>query len=168
MKSERKPYWEKLKDQRWQKKRLELLENAGWRCQSAYCDNNDLHAELQVHHRLYLRNTEPWDYPDWAYRVLCDDCHKIEQRIQESAHEALAKSEQLMFACATLNKMDSDVANEFIEVIGHVMTFKTLVHPWLKVVTPVIDVLSESLMDGMKAQAAVETAANAEKSEGGT
>lgn len=30
---------------------------------------------LQVHHKYYQENLEPWDYPDNAYQTLCWNCH---------------------------------------------------------------------------------------------
>ncbi len=63
------PYAEKLKDPRWQKKRLEVLNNAGWICQLCGDDK----AELQVHHPKYIRGREPWDYTNLI--SLCVTCH---------------------------------------------------------------------------------------------
>lgn len=76
-------YSQKLRDPRWQKKRLLILERDGWKC--CACDRGDIN--LQVHH-LYYAKKDPWEYPDTAYQTLCEDCHSIRQqaldeRIQE-------------------------------------------------------------------------------------
>ena len=42
-------YAEKLKDPRWQKKRLEILERDAWVCQKCF----DTKSTLHVHHRIY-------------------------------------------------------------------------------------------------------------------
>ena len=65
-------YAEKLKDPRWQKMRLKILERDGWKCQ--LCD--DTTNTLVVHHKYYERGKEPWNYPDNAYVSLCQDCHE--------------------------------------------------------------------------------------------
>lgn len=71
------PYWQKLQDPRWQKKRLEILERDGWKCRE--CDNAE--ETLHVHHRYYVSDREPWDYPEWAYSSLCKTCHEREKII---------------------------------------------------------------------------------------
>ena len=48
-------YQEKLKDQRWREKRLEILERDNHICQE--CDRT--WPELHVHHKYYKRNAEP-------------------------------------------------------------------------------------------------------------
>lgn len=65
-------YSQKLKDPRWQKKRLEILQRDNFTCQK--CKAID--KTLNVHHRWYEKNNEVWDYPDIAYQTLCEDCHK--------------------------------------------------------------------------------------------
>ena len=68
-------YAEKLRDPRWQKRRLEILERDNWSCQQCF----DTESTLAVHHRKYLTNVEPWDYPDELLITLCEDCHKAER-----------------------------------------------------------------------------------------
>lgn len=64
-------YFEKLKDPRWQKKRLEVLDKAGWRCESCGDTSNTLH----VHHKQYFKGREPWEYEAGQLSVLCKTCH---------------------------------------------------------------------------------------------
>lgn len=65
-------YYEKLKDPRWQRKRLELFASAGWQCSECLSETKTLHA----HHRYYVAKRDPWEYPSFAYLVLCDSCHQ--------------------------------------------------------------------------------------------
>lgn len=65
-------YAEKLKDPRWQKRRLEVLEAAGWKCQACKATDKTLH----VHHNFYRTRTHPWDYPNHAFLALCEQCHQ--------------------------------------------------------------------------------------------
>jgi hypothetical protein len=64
-------YSKLLRDPRWQKKRLELFEDYGWRC--AKCSSEE--KTLNVHHWYYDNALTPWDYPNKALCVLCEDCH---------------------------------------------------------------------------------------------
>jgi len=67
-------YAQKLKDPRWQKKRLKILERDEWTCQNCWSTT----SSLAVHHKYYLNKTEPWDYLDDAFITLCEDCHDME------------------------------------------------------------------------------------------
>lgn len=67
-----KPYAEKLKDPRWQRKRLEALETTDFHCESC----SDHQTTLHVHHKLYLKGKEPWEYYRGQLAVLCERCHE--------------------------------------------------------------------------------------------
>jgi len=71
-------YAEKLRDPRWQKKRLLILERDGWKC----CSCGSTNRNLQVHHLFYAKR-EPWDYEDIAYQTLCEDCHEKRGKIAD-------------------------------------------------------------------------------------
>ena len=60
------------KDPRWQKKRLERFELAGWKC----CECSSTKNELNLHHYWYENGRDVWDYPDACFVVLCDGCHE--------------------------------------------------------------------------------------------
>lgn len=70
----KKKYSEKLKDPRWQKKRLKILERDDWKCQTC----GDPKETLHVHHLYYEKDRDPWDYPDESLITLCADCHAEE------------------------------------------------------------------------------------------
>ncbi|MFA5300864.1 MAG: hypothetical protein WC389_21955 [Lutibacter sp.] len=65
-------YIELLKDPRWQRKRLEILNRDNFTC--IIC--NDSKSNLQVHHKYYIKSLDPWEYDSFAYLTLCEDCHK--------------------------------------------------------------------------------------------
>lgn len=67
------PYSELLQDPRWQKKRLEILEYAGWRCQICGAQNITLH----VHHSRYIKNKKPWQYPNGSLIAVCKPHHEM-------------------------------------------------------------------------------------------
>ena len=66
-----KKYSELLKDPRWQKRRLEALQAAGFRCQKCPASDKTLH----VHHLFYVPGRMPWEYELEDLLVVCDDCH---------------------------------------------------------------------------------------------
>jgi len=78
-------YMERLKDPRWQKKRLEALERAGWKCE--WCGTGKVN--LQVHHGAYERDLPPWEYPEESLFVLCDHCHERAENVRAGVYRAL-------------------------------------------------------------------------------
>ena len=67
-------YAEKLKDPRWQKKRLKILERDGFMC--TVCEGTK--KTLHVHHVGYGGNN-PWDTDDDLLTTMCEDCHEDEE-----------------------------------------------------------------------------------------
>lgn len=63
-------YSDKLKDPRWQRRRLEVLQKADFRCE--FCGASD--KTIHVHHLKYTG--EPWDAPLDDLEALCDEHHK--------------------------------------------------------------------------------------------
>lgn len=66
-----KTYAEKLRDPRWQKKRLEVLNRDRFICQRC----GDADAPLNVHHLVYDRGCSPWEYDMAVLMTLCEGCH---------------------------------------------------------------------------------------------
>jgi glutaredoxin len=64
-------YIEKLKDPRWQKKRLKIFERDDWQCTHCHSTEKTLH----VHHIDYEKGLEPWEYKDEMLQTLCEECH---------------------------------------------------------------------------------------------
>lgn len=85
---EKKTYSEKLKDPRWQKKRLEIFERDNWTCQ--HC----CHTEwtLAIHHLRYIPGIEPWDYPAELLITLCEYCHSEEYEVAPLAMDELSRT----------------------------------------------------------------------------
>lgn len=84
MNGNKKTYAEKLKDPRWQKLRLQILERDKWTCK--HCGATD--KTLHVHHVHYIKGAEPWEYDEDKHllETLCCDCHE-----QETADLPVAK-----------------------------------------------------------------------------
>lgn len=105
-------YSEKLKDPRWQRKRLEVMQRDSFACQSC----GDESSTLQVHHSYYLPKWMPWQYPEDSLITLCEGCHE----------EQTSRIPRLMMQNKTpmqtmVNTELLECANVSGEVMGYVM-----------------------------------------------
>lgn len=80
-------YAERLKDPRWQRKRLERLQIAEFRCESCEDETKTLH----VHHKFYRKGAMPWEYTDQELEVLCEDCHEAIHQLRSRLNAAIAQ-----------------------------------------------------------------------------
>ena len=65
-------YIELLKDPRWQRKRLEIMQRDDFTCTAC----GDKESTLNVHHRSYHRGAKPWEYEADILTTLCESCHR--------------------------------------------------------------------------------------------
>ena len=79
-------YAEKLKDPRWQKKRLEIFQRDQFRCMECFSDEKS----LQVHHKAY-KGKDPWDTPNDFLITYCEGCHKNEEEKLKALGELFIK-----------------------------------------------------------------------------
>lgn len=79
-------YSEQLKRPEWQKKRLEVLNAAGWKCQ--HCKADD--ATLHVHHKRYVKGRMAWEYAASDLESLCETYHSEAHETKELIDEVLA------------------------------------------------------------------------------
>lgn len=75
-----------LKDPRWQKKRLEIMQRDNFTCQ--HCGNTD--KSLQVHHLWYSPLKKPWEYDNSAFITLCEHCHENETECNSSLYSTFS------------------------------------------------------------------------------
>lgn len=75
-KDRRSQYAGKLRDPRWQKLRLEVMQRDDWSCQIC----RDKTKTLNVHHRWYEPSQEPWEATSEQLVTLCEDCHEKESK----------------------------------------------------------------------------------------
>lgn len=71
---------EQIKHPKWQKRRLEIMELAGFKCQECGSDS----IELNVHHKIYNKKLKYWEYSDLGLVCLCSDCHKNHHELDHS------------------------------------------------------------------------------------
>ncbi len=79
-------YAEQLKHPNWQRKRLEVMEEAGFACES--CGDKD--SMLHVHHRRYIKGRMAWDYDNAQLACLCHKCHADEHEKRELLEQLLS------------------------------------------------------------------------------
>ena len=96
-------YYDLLKDPRWQKKRLEIFNRDNWACQIC----GEKKATLHVHHKIYLKNKNPWEYPDELLATLCEHCHQEEAEIMDYALSKInEKLKSVFFSYDVFNIMN--------------------------------------------------------------
>ena len=93
-------YWEKLRDPRWQKLRLKIMERDGFTCRR--CCETEL--PLNVHHGYYEKGLEPWEYHPKTLWTLCEECHRTVHEFQRKIYRQIAEIEP-QFADETLLKV---------------------------------------------------------------
>ncbi len=79
-------YSDLLRDPRWQKMRLKIMERDDFKC--VHCGDGT--NTLNVHHQEYLKGKKPWEYPHEYLITLCEECHGME-------HIALTPLERFLF-----------------------------------------------------------------------
>lgn len=80
-------YGEQLKHPNWQRKRLEVLEEADFKCSCCHDGESTLH----VHHKRYIKGRMAWEYGVNDLAVLCEECHKHEHGRMEQFDIAVMK-----------------------------------------------------------------------------
>lgn len=66
-------YSDQLKDARWQKRRLEVMQRDKFLCR--ICPTPEEGAFLNVHHLVYYPGRYAWEYDDTELLTLCAPCH---------------------------------------------------------------------------------------------
>lgn len=97
-----KKYYEKLKDPRWQKLRLKILERDDWACQ--VCRGKE--EMLVVHHRWYENDKEPWEYAEDALVTMCQQCHGYEGGRRQEAEAKLIRALKRVFFVDDLSNLE--------------------------------------------------------------
>lgn len=95
-------YYEKLRDPRWQKKRLEIMQRDEFMCRDC-CSTTET---LNVHHVAYKAKTDPWDYPDSDLVTLCEDCHETRHAEQRELLQLIQKHDCLRGLLIALKRLE--------------------------------------------------------------
>jgi hypothetical protein len=107
-------YKEKLRDPRWQRKRLEILNRDDFKCRLCGLGVDPLH----VHHKYYDSGKEPWDYDERALMTLCESCHDFETENSKTAIPNLSASlKRSGFMMCDVNRLSSSIERIDYEII---------------------------------------------------
>ena len=118
----------KYRDPRWQRLRLKVMEEAGFMCQECY----DETETLNVHHRLYRKDADPWEYELEELVCLCYKCHQYIHQQKKRLNAALsnqqtwvldylvgyAEAQELDGPYAKIHISSSDIAQGVADVYG--------------------------------------------------
>ena len=105
-------YSDKLKNPKWQKKRLEILNLRGFKCE--LCKNEE--QELHVHHRFYIKGRKPWEYDNDVFQVLCSDCHEKEHSKKEKVVEVVPERYVELIDC--IKSLHDSSVDDIVSFIG--------------------------------------------------
>jgi hypothetical protein len=103
-------YSKKLKDPRWQRLRLEIMERDGFRCTRC----NDAKSTLHVNHLKYTG--DPWEAPPEHLETLCETCHKWRTKINLKFQ--LTRSVDLLVQPGMIDAAESELPLECLPFDG--------------------------------------------------
>lgn len=91
-------YSDLLKDPRWQKRRLQIMQRDDFKCQLCGDDKKT----LNVHHLHY--KGMPWEALDKHLITLCESCHRIEEGVEVNVLKVLKHVNE--FGCLQMDMMN--------------------------------------------------------------
>jgi hypothetical protein len=83
-------YHELLKNPKWRKRCSEIIEAAGSECM--VCGIHGSGDTLHIDHCYYEKGKAPWEYPDSAYRCLCEECGDLAENRKLSIGVVLSET----------------------------------------------------------------------------
>ena len=107
----KKSYSDLLKDPRWQKKRLGILQRDNFECRSC----NDNSKTLHVHHTFYDKNISPWDYNNDDLITLCEDCHEVWGMIEKTLKYSKYGWESVFLVVRLFDELETASINKCYE-----------------------------------------------------
>jgi len=89
-------YKEKLLNPKWQKKRLEIFKRDKFACKLC----GDTETTLNIHHKKYIYDKNPWGYKNSDLITLCQHCHNGVTDITKITNEKFdnIKTYKLMYS----------------------------------------------------------------------
>lgn len=111
-------YSDLLKDPRWQRLRLEVMQRDDFTCQS--CKSKD--KTLQVHHKKYVFNQKPWEYSTEELITYCEDCHSDIELYIKSINDIIRGT------IGARKLADMMMINYFLQNMSHGEIDRTLIY----------------------------------------
>jgi len=87
-------YKDDIKNGKWQKLRLQVMNRDSFKCQACFTQDN-----LNVHHLYYEAGNKIWEYEPESLVTLCENCHNI-------LHKDLYKVAGIIAFRALVGKLD--------------------------------------------------------------
>ena len=72
---------------------------------------SDTETTLVVHHRCYLHNIDPWDYPSEYLVTLCEDCHETEREAMKEFEPLLLQQIKSKFFADDIRRLALGFSN---------------------------------------------------------
>ena len=115
-------YIKQIKSPKWQKRRLEIMQKDNFTCQIC----GDKESTLNVHHLVYHKGRNIWEYEDWELITLCEDCHEWQHSLKDALYEKVwylqSRGVTMEEISAILEKIDVQLysGNDFCitEIVG--------------------------------------------------
>jgi hypothetical protein len=105
-------YYELLKDPRWQKRRLEIMQRDNFECRKC----GDTKTTLNVHHRYYVTGRDPWEYPAFSLITLCIRCHEMERDVGGESCPSQHREWERILAMLMNDTPEDDVWNFIVAI----------------------------------------------------
>jgi len=134
-------YSELLKDPRWQRKRLEVMQRDDFACRLC----NDKTKTLHVHHKRYVWRRDPWEYHADELETVCETCHERAEYHRQSLSDAIGKL-PLEHAEQALGYMHGLIMQGVYEREGRTLEFSLLSDPYLKGLAQAFDLKGATLI----------------------
>jgi len=144
--TKKKSWYELLTHPKWQRKRLDILSRAGFKCEDCGSESKTLH----VHHAYYEKGLAPWEYSDDTLHCLCEDCHKRIQNINALIQKQIGNLElschEILLGYA-LGLEAQEYPMTVIDVFSYEVA-QGVADRWGLTPEQVIDALQEGQIDG--------------------
>lgn len=108
-----KTYYEKLKDPRWQKLRLQVFERDEWKCTRC----GEKKKTLSVHHWSYSKSGNPWDVGIDDLDTVCEYCHEKIEGMLMFCKMAIKNFKSLDFSLKSKNDVDLNEMAYFFKAL---------------------------------------------------
>jgi hypothetical protein len=106
-----------LRDARWQRKRLEIMERDDFTCKGCGASDKDEGTTLNVHHAYYVKGKKPWEYDNSSLSTRCCKCHKIAHEKQNLLLSGFNKMSNIQ-QCGLLELSHMSFMPKFLEAVS--------------------------------------------------
>ncbi len=110
-------FFEQYKRPEWQKKRLEVMNLAGFACQNC----GDEEKTLNVHHKFYVKGRKVWEYDADDLECLCEPCHEYVHSLRDDLKQlygtlSVTSLEQILGYARTIAVEDNQGGPNLVKI----------------------------------------------------